>query len=106
MWAGGEKCVTDDVDGGHSDNIDDRVVIFRSFEPDKNEVLDNFAVPSPLWRFLLPQGALRRGGWGLQVAIGTHVELDGVITVPYRANGGVPERLLRDMVVSLLQVGR
>ena len=39
-------------------------------------------------------------------AIGTHVALDGVTTVPYRANGKVPERLLRNMVVSLSQVGR
>lgn len=39
-------------------------------------------------------------------AIGTHVELDGVTTVPYRANGRVPEHLLWNMVVSLSRVGR
>ena len=39
-------------------------------------------------------------------AIGTHVALDGVTTVPYRTNGKAPERLLRNLVVSLSQVGR
>jgi hypothetical protein len=46
------------------------------------------------------------GDFGTMHAIGTHVELDGVTTVPYRTNGRVPERLLRNMVVSLSQVGR
>ena len=39
-------------------------------------------------------------------AIGTHVKLDGVTTVPYRANGRVPEHLLQNLVVSLSRVGR
>ena len=52
-------------------------------------------------------GARGKGAdFGTMHAIGTHVELDGVTTVPYRANGLVPERLLRNMVVSLSQVGR
>ena len=52
-------------------------------------------------------GAQGKGSnFGTMHAIGTHVELDGVTTVPYRKNGLVPERLLRNMVVSLSQVGR
>jgi hypothetical protein len=46
------------------------------------------------------------GNFGTMHAIGTHVDLDGVATVPYRANGRVPEHLLQNMVVSLSRVGR
>jgi hypothetical protein len=44
---------------------------------------------------------------GTMHALGTHVDLGaGSSTRPYAANGFVPERLLRQMVVSLSQIGR
>jgi hypothetical protein len=54
------------------------------------------------------QGSVRAksGDVGTMHAIGTHVELDGVTTVPYRANGFVDEDQLRSMVVSLARIGR
>ena len=52
-------------------------------------------------------GARARGGdVGTMHAIGTHVDFDKVGTSPYAANGCVPERLLRLLVVSLSRIGR
>jgi hypothetical protein len=52
-------------------------------------------------------GARARGGdVGTMHAIGTHVDFDKVGTSPYAANGCVPERLLRLLVVSLSLSGR
>jgi hypothetical protein len=45
-------------------------------------------------------GSVRR------VVIRTHVKLDGVTTVPYKANEIVGEDLLRSTVVSLARIGR
>jgi hypothetical protein len=39
-------------------------------------------------------------------AIGMRVHLDGVTTSTYKANEYVDEALLRDMVVSLAEIGR
>jgi hypothetical protein len=48
----------------------------------------------------------KSGDVGTMHAIGTHVELDGVTTVPYKANEIVGEDLLRSTVVSLARIGR
>jgi hypothetical protein len=47
----------------------------------------------------------RGGDVGTMHAIGTHVDLDNISTSAYRANLCVPERLLRNMVVSLSRLG-
>jgi hypothetical protein len=52
-------------------------------------------------------GVRAKGGdVGKMHAIGTHVELDGVTTSPYRATGFVERDLLRSTVVSLARIGR
>ena len=50
----------------------------------------------------------KSGDVGTMHAIGTHVELDGVTTVPYKANGYVyvDDDLLRSTVVPLARIGR
>jgi hypothetical protein len=57
-----------------------------------------------------PNGTVRAksGDVGTMHAIGTHVELDGVTTVPYKANGYVyvDDDLLRSTVVPLARIGR
>jgi hypothetical protein len=70
--------------------------------------LNHITFHNQVLRSRLSHGTARAkgGDYGTMHAIGTHVALDGVTTVPYRANGKVPERLLRNMVVSLSQVGR
>jgi hypothetical protein len=60
-----------------------------------------------LRRRLSKGGARARGGdVGTMHAIGTHVDFDKVGTSPYTANGCVPDRLLRILVVSLSRIGR
>ena len=46
------------------------------------------------------------GDVGTMHALGTRVHLNGVTTGAYKANDGVEEDLLRDMVVSLARIGR
>jgi hypothetical protein len=70
--------------------------------------LNHIIFHNQVLRSRLSHGTARAkgGDYGMMHAIGTHGALNGVTTVPNRANGKVPERLLRNMVVSLSQVGR
>ena len=59
-------------------------------------------------RLAKKKGAARSnaGDYGTMHAIGTHVHLDGVTTSAYKANEAVGEALIREMVVSLVVIGR
>ena len=51
-------------------------------------------------------GQKQGGDVGMMYKIGTLVDIDRVGTLPYTANGFVPEGLLQHMVVSLSRIGR
>ena len=69
--------------------------------------LNHITFHNEVLRRRAPRGTARTRGAdvGTMHSIGTHVELDNITTSPYKANQYVPERLLRNMVVSLSRLG-
>ena len=70
--------------------------------------LNDITLHNEVLRRQLSKGSARAKGGdiGTMHAIGTLVAMDRVGTLPYAANGYVPEGLLRRMVVSLSRIGR